>query len=272
MKSERKHELQTNSLALWLRWRAPVLWEQYGNRILLGLIVLILLVWFIRWRINAPKEAAARANMALAQAENLIDGLRQFNTTPDRATEVPKLIQNATQESDAPEIQGRAYQLLGDYNWTLYNFPDLSAASTQPSTKTEPKQLLDRAADAYRKVLSTADVPPYLAGAARLGLGVVEETRAFNEDRKAGPEHAGKSTHWAAAREQYEAVAKSETFSPQLRQEASWHLGALERLQSPVWLVDAPPATQPTTLPLGPLGPEIPAAPSTRPATTRPAK
>lgn len=271
MKSERRHELQTNSLALWLRWRAPQLWEQYGNRILLGLILVALLFLFIRWRINAPREAAARASFALAQAEQQVDALQQFAATPGSAGEVPKLIQTAIQESDAPHIQGRALMVLGDYYWALYSFPELPGAATQPALKAtqEPAQLLEQAADAYSRVLRVNDVLPHDAAAARIALGVVAETRAFNEDRKGGPEQAGKSPHWAAAREQYETVAKTEAYPPQLRQEATWHLNNLTRVQSPVWLVDAPPSTQPALEPLGPLGPETPA---TKPATTQPAK
>jgi hypothetical protein len=261
MKADRRHELQTNSLALWLRWRLPQLLEQYGTRILLGLILLAILILFVRWRISAPREAAARANFALAQAEQQVDALRQFRTTPDSAGEVPRHIQNATQESSRPDVQGRAYMLLGDYYWALYSFPELPGAATQPALRPElePTQLLERASEAYQKVLSIQNVPPHLAGAARLGLGVVAETRAFNEDRRGGPEQAGRSPQWAVAREQYETITRDEGYPVQLRREAEWHLENLPRLQSPVWLVEVPDEElEPAPLPVGPLGPELP--------------
>src|SRR5207253_7843671 len=41
MKAERRHELQTNTLALWLRWKGPEVWAKYGTHILLGVIIIL---------------------------------------------------------------------------------------------------------------------------------------------------------------------------------------------------------------------------------------
>ena len=61
MKAERRHELQTNTLALWLRWKAPDLWAKYGTHILLGVIIILLGIVVIRHLINKPTEEANRA-------------------------------------------------------------------------------------------------------------------------------------------------------------------------------------------------------------------
>ena len=78
MKAERRHELQTNSLALWLQIRLPEYWQKYGNHILLGLIIVIGAFWFVRWRIEAPKKAAAQAGQVLSAVDQNILELRRM--------------------------------------------------------------------------------------------------------------------------------------------------------------------------------------------------
>jgi len=58
MKAERRHELQTNTLALWLRWRAPEIWAKFGTHILLGVIIVLLAVVLVRHLMNKPVEEA----------------------------------------------------------------------------------------------------------------------------------------------------------------------------------------------------------------------
>ena len=126
MKAERRHELQTNSLALWLRWRLPQIWQQHGTKILLGLIFVVLVIIVIRWRINAPKLAYARAEQALSQADQIMVRIRSGDTTHDaeslklvKAGQLPALVKNAMEESDKPLIQARSFNLLGDYYYSL---------------------------------------------------------------------------------------------------------------------------------------------------------
>src|SRR5688500_5919199 len=156
MKSERRHELEANSLMLWLRWRAPELLERHGTKLLLGIVVIALAVVLIRYRINAPKQAAANAGDYLNLAQEYVQGLEMLNRTPGDAAQVTKLIGTALDESDDPVIQARAHLTLGDYYWALSNYPTFPEAATRPTFRPElPRnELLIKASEAYTKALA----------------------------------------------------------------------------------------------------------------------
>ncbi|MGE5612617.1 MAG: hypothetical protein ACM359_25435 [Bacillota bacterium] len=257
MKAERRHELETNSLALWLRWRAPQLWEQYGTRILLGILVLALAIVLLRYRLNAPVKAAAEATENLAAARSLIAELR-VGTPPGQVSQAVKLISDALNRSDAPQIQAEAYLTLGDYYWALANYPISPQAATQPSLRPDQPSdvLLNKAEEAYTKVLGISQAKGYAPAAAHLGLAAIAENRAYEADRTAKA-NAGQNKFWAVAKEQYEAVANTANAPLVLKEEAKWHLDRLPQLQQPVWIAPQP-STQPAT-------------PSTQPAAAQPA-
>lgn len=270
MKSERRHELEANSLALWLRWRAPELLEKHGTKLLLGVVVIALAVVLIRYRINAPKQAAANAGDYLSLAQEYIEGLEALTRTPGDAAQVTKLIGTALDESDDPVIQARAHLTLGDYYWALSIYPEVPAAATQPALRPDlPRsELLTKAAEAYTKALAAPDDHAHLKARALLSLGVVAESRARDLQGNATPNAA---EHWKAAREHYEKVLALAEAPQVLKDEAQWHIDELARIQQPVWIVAA---TQPTTAPGSTLPstqivipPTTATAPSTRPAT-----
>ena len=58
MKAERRHELQTNSLAQWLWWKAPEVWAKHGSKILLGVVLVALGVVLVIRMKNKPIEEA----------------------------------------------------------------------------------------------------------------------------------------------------------------------------------------------------------------------
>ena len=78
MKAERRHELQTNTLALWLRWKAPELWAKYGTHILLGIIIVMLGIVLIRHLMNKPVEEANRAAVAVLSKPLELDDVLQL--------------------------------------------------------------------------------------------------------------------------------------------------------------------------------------------------
>jgi hypothetical protein len=244
MKSERRHELEANSLALWLRWRAPELLEKYGTKILLGVVIVALGVVLIRYRINAPKQAAANASDYLSLAREFVTGLENLQRTPgDAAAQVTRLIQQAVDESDDPAIQSRAHLTLGDYYWALACYPSLPEAATRPAFRPElPRnELLTKAHEAYTKALAVPDEQNYLKVRALISLGVVAEGRARDSEGNSTPQAA---EQWKVAREQYEKVLALPNAPQALKDEAQWHIDELARVQQPVFLVAA---TQPTT-------------------------
>jgi hypothetical protein len=266
MKAERRHELETNALALWLRWRAPQLWEQYGTRILLGVLVAALAVVLIRYRMNAPVKAASEAAENLTAARSLIAELR-LGAPPAQASQAIKLISDALDRSDNPQIQAEAYLTLGDYYWALANYPITPQAATQPSLRPDQPSdvLLTKADEAYTKALGVAQAKGYAASAAHLGLAAIAENRAYEADRTAKA-NAGQNKFWAVAKEHYEAIVNAANAPQVLKDEAKWHLDRLTQLQQPVWIVP-PPSTQPAaTQPAQAAKPQNAPAPTTQPA------
>lgn len=281
MKAERRHELQTNSLALWIRWRAPEVWQEYGTKILLGVVLLLALVVFIRWRINAPKEAARLTEQDLALADRAVDELRAGARSPADAAQVPETIRAALGRVDEPNLQARGHALLGDYYWTLATLPIPPQAATQPAWRIEstPDDLLAKAEEAFKQVLADKPEQPYLLARAHLGLGAIAETRAFQADRKANWKAPTTNPAWTSAREHYAAVMELTKAPQSLKDEADWHIQQLPRLQKPIWLEQPKPepTTQPTTQPgtTRPAAASVlpaPRTPPAAPAATRPAK
>lgn len=272
MKAERRHELQTNSLALWLRYRAPDLWQKYGNYALLTLVVIALVAVIIHNRIQKPKRDAERAATHLAQARDVIFQLRQgLLEKLDDARQARSHINQAMEASSNPVVQARAYLALGDYYWAMYNVPVSAEAATQPGQKPEesPEELLKLAEDAYRKSRSAQDEVGDVLASALDGLGVVAETRALREDQASG--YKSTSPHWETARKHYQEILDHPRVPQVLKEVARLKIETLTARQQPIWLAD-PAATQalatrPTTRRgLGGLiGP--PAPPGTRPAT-----
>lgn len=267
MKAERRHELQTNELALWLRWRAPQLLEQYGTRILLGLVFVVLLIVLIRYRLNAPKQAAQIAADNLAVARSMVSDLNNVMRAPGESAQAQKLITDALEQAESyslTHLQAEAYLTLGDYNWALASFPELPQAATQPVLRPDqPREtLLANANDAYAKVLTLQTEPNHRWAAAHLGQAAVAEQQAFELMR------AGKSADelWTKAREHYQAVVNAEKAPQVLRDEAKRHLDEQAQLQQPVYLAAPTPTTQPATQPAPQMGP------ATAPASTQPVK
>ncbi len=269
MKAERRHELQTNSLALWLQIRLPEIWQKYGNHILLGLIIVVGAYWFARWRVEAPKKARAQATQVLGIVNQNITGLRRMSVNPEDVADVPQRISDALNTSDDKDIQALAHALLGEYHWTLASMPQ--GLTTQPA-RISPDELYRKADENFRNALAAGSRQPDILARAHFGRAMIAEQQAFEKARgqqfKADP---AKEPLWQVARAAYQAVADNPDMYPVLREEAKLKISELEKMQKPVWIGKVNPTTVPVTMPSGPLGPE---APTTRVvgATTRPVK
>ncbi|MFI5380822.1 MAG: hypothetical protein ACHRHE_16105 [Tepidisphaerales bacterium] len=266
MKAERRHELQTNSLALWMQIRLPEIWQKYGNHILLGLIILIGAFWFVRWRIEQPKKAAAEAGMILGVVDQTLSQFRNLERLPgDAATEVPQRIADALAASDNKDIQALGFALLGEYHLAVASQPQ--ELTSRPS-KSSPDELYKLAEEAFANSLKAGSQQLDLIVRARTGRALVAEQQAFElarqENFKGDP---AKNPFWQTAKEQYEAIVNDPNMIAALRDDAKKKLELLDKMQQPVWIAKAAPAS----MPAGPLGPEMPdsrpATPTTRPAT-----
>ena len=245
MKAERRHELQTNTLALWLRWKGPEVWAKYGTHILLGVIIILLGIVVIRHLINKPTEEANRAAELLAMAREGIGEISDGRRTAGEARTVLTQIQQAMEQSKRPQIQSEAELALADYYWALFNTPLPPAAESRPvEVPTEtPGELLDKAEQYYSVAMKDAGNRLYVAARARFGLAAVAEARGYEEMRKAGFKGADAGAFWDKAREQYLAIENDSSAPQVLRDEAKWHVEQLKELNRPVWVTNPPPST-----------------------------
>ena len=254
MKAERRHELQTNTLALWLRWKGPEVWAKYGTHILLGVIIILLGIVVIRHLINKPTEEANRAAELLAMAREGIGEISDGRRTAGEARTVLTQIQQAMEQSKRPEIQSEAELALADYYWALFNTPPPPSAESRPvEVPTEtPSELLDKAEQYYSVAMKDAGNRLYVAARARFGLAAVAEARGYEEMRKAGFKGTDAGAFWDKAREQYLAIENDSSAPQVLRDEAKWHVEQLKELNRPVWVTNPPPSTAASGATTGP--------------------
>jgi hypothetical protein len=270
MKAERRHELQTNALAKVVK-RAPETWQQYGGRILLAAVAVILVIFLVRYQITTSRANRRQAADSLAMARQMIDQIRDTLPFPGQATpqqvasirrqsasQAEGAIETAVASSDDRSVTAEALIARGDLNWTLATLPELPGAATQPTLKYErdEKTLLDLASESYKSVLEQFSDQPASVTAARFGLGAIAENRG----------------NWDAARQHYETIEKNQNIAAAYRTQARVRLSSIDRWKTPPLI--APPSTAPTTpstvattrstVPPLPLGPTL----STQPSTT----
>ena len=142
MKAERRHELKGNSLAHGIE-QLPEHWRLHGNKFLLGLIAVLLLIIAIRYRLSESAQRNVNSKADLTTAELLISQLRNtpfWNYSPDsigaernrQASDAEEAINDALKSSDDSNVKARAYIDRGDLNLLLAGFPD--PPTTQPGT------------------------------------------------------------------------------------------------------------------------------------------
>ena len=251
MKAERRHELQTNTLAQALAG-APAWWQKYGGRVLFLLVALVLAIVLIRYRIQSGRQAEQAARENLSVARSLINDLDNFNALsaqPDQLTivreDATRALEAATSGSEDPATLAEILIARGDLYWTLASVP--TAAATQPATQAaepqrSPAELIEEAARAYQGVLDLYPEQTQSAIAARFGLAAIAEDRG----------------NWDQAKGHYEAVANDTAVAQAYRSHATRRLEQLPELSKPILITQPSPATQPTT--------QIAAAATTNPA------
>jgi tetratricopeptide (TPR) repeat protein len=256
MDSERRHELQENSLAKFLE-NLPVFLHVHGSKILLGITLLLALVILNNWRNRSNLQVEENIKVSLGSARDALQQLPNLELTiPDMAavasrrasvrTTVDSALDTVIANAQTPMLRGEAQLVRGDLYWTLANLPDLPGAATQPALQLpQPRQqLLEQAAAAYGKAISDYPDLPTVRVTAQLGLAAVLQNQ-------------GK---WDEVRKLYEVIA-AQTDLPAYATAAQQQLRLLPQISVPrkIQSITTQPATAPITLPAGP------EAPSTQP-------
>jgi tetratricopeptide (TPR) repeat protein len=264
MKAERRHELQTNTLAQFLA-DLPLYIRFHANKILLGVIVICLVILLLRYRSTQAQKQAAQTREALSEARLTIAQLavadRFRGNDAERAEYRKRLAQQAsssidlilatTQDPDDAAIRAEALVIRGDLNWSLANLPVLPGASTQPllALPRTSEEYLQAAEDAYQQVLASYPSQQMARVTALLGLAAIEENRG----------------NWEQASRYYQQVAADETIASSFRQIAQMRQSIIPQIRMPVYL-GSYPATQPSTQATAPLPATAP-GPATQPTT-----
>ncbi len=264
MKAERRHELQTNTLAQFLS-DLPLYLRFHANKIMAGVIVICLVILLVQYRMKAAREAKELTRSSLISARNGIDQIRIIDrsrpTDAQRAADrrmvasqvnsaINQILQNTTDADDA-SLRAEALIAQGDLNWTLANLPTLPGAATQPSLMLPQSSddYLSNAADAYKQVLKNYESQKVAKVTALLGLAAVDENRG----------------EWEKAIDEYNAIITDPTIVRAFKEIARQRLAMIPTLRSPVYL-GAYSSTQPTTQATAVMTPTTQA--STLPATT----
>lgn len=250
MKSEHRHELQTNDLAKSLM-TFPDYVREYGGRVALGLAIVVLAAVLITQRTSRARAEAVRYRDDLAFARTVIDRVSsaavnfQGNTTYDPANgaigDVERRLRDIRDNASDKAVVAQALLAQADLAWALGNFPHPSPASTQPAPKLEKErpEFLNDAKTSYQQLISQYGDQAVPVLAAHFGLAAVAEN----------------ARNWDEARKEYEAVKNDPNALDAYKRLADLKLKALEDLRQPVLIghvaekleLPTPPTTTPTT-------------------------
>jgi hypothetical protein len=272
MKSERRHQLQENSLIRGAR-NLPDYWRESGSKVMLVIIAILLAVVLVRYWVTNRSEQAVRVASDLSLAQMTLDQWRDapiqvVSRTPESFStwrsqmreQFDRYISDVLDNSKDPAQQAEAKVIRADFKWQTAQYGDPPTAATQPAfqMKETPADLLASAEKDYNDVLTQqGTLPPKLVARARLGLAAIAEDRS----------------DWPAARAQYDAIVNDARIPTSLKDVAKQRLTVLPEIEKPMVL--GQPKQPPTAAPLGPaFNPPFPitSGPSTtQPAGTQPA-
>jgi hypothetical protein len=258
MKAQRRHDLQTNSLAKVISG-GPSNYGRFGGRILLVVLVALVVFFLVRYRISSSRESARLARENLSAARSIISNLHfadLLNAPPTEAAslrrrwtaEVSTALEEAARLSDEPEILAEILLARGDLNWALSTLTDIPGAATQPTLRMEQtkEELIIGAAESYTGVLNEYPGDTAAVIGARFGLAAVAENRG----------------NWDEARQQYQAIIDNTAVAEAYRGQARLRVERATEWSKPVLLAE--PTSQPSTDRTG-----IPfVTPTTAPSTT----
>jgi hypothetical protein len=236
MKAERRHELQTNTLARFLE-NLPLYFRFHLGKILTGALFLVLLVMLIRYRTTSQVQSRAQVQDGLVTARMRLNALEQaemIGAAPleqrvaERRTvaaQIEALVNDILQLADGPEdasVRAEALIVRGDVNWMLGNLPPPEAATTQESLRMpQPSdQYLEAAQQAYEEVLRDYSDKTTSAITALFGLAAIAENRQ----------------QWDAARSRYDAILQRPDAGAAYKTLAAQRQQLLDELSTPIYL------------------------------------
>ncbi len=218
MKSQQRHELKTNPLAVWVE-KAIGQIQPYWKLITAGVVVVVV-VWLgtliLSARRNAYLEQGWDRLFAVLRAghlEQLVKQLQEDEQTKDLRPEEQRreAVARLAEELDAvaeayagTPVATYAQVELGDIYYALglsYLFQDLEQA----------RKYLDRAVENYRQVVNDPKHEPQLVARARFGLAQALEARGR-------PSRDDSPHDWQRAQQEYEALTRTPTLFRQLAQ------------------------------------------------------
>jgi len=248
----------------------PEYWRLHGNKLLLGLIAILLIIIVMRSRLSESALRDVRSKEALTTAEVEIAHLRE---TPfwmysaesigvlrsQHAGDAEEAIDETLKTSDDANVRARAYVDRGDLNFLLAGFPVLAPTTRPaPAAPRTSEEYLGASEAAYNEVLKDPlSKNRQAVWNARLGLAAVGENKS----------------DWASAKSNYEAVINDGDAPQAIKTYAKQRQDALADLMKRPFIGTS--ATRPASNFLGPALPTT--GPSTTPVsgstpTTRPAK
>ena len=249
MKSERKHELQTNSLAASIA-KLPGFWERYGTKLLIAVILVALIGVFIYNQSVSRREAHANAQQSLVTIQEAISSLQglspwataqdpdgRFNNFKTATAEISTQLDGIV-ATDDPAILSQALLLRGDFNWAVATYPELPAATTRPALAlpADRSVSLADAEESYSNALSQYGDNPMVRVRANFGLAAIAEEKR----------------DWATAAKHYQQIIDDKTAADAIRTLATENLDSLAKIQRPLFIAAStqPAATQPATVPV----------------------
>jgi hypothetical protein len=271
MESERRHELETNSLAVWL-YQAPDLLRRHANKILIALAAIALLVLLLQYRARVAEQRAVAIRDSLTAAWSGIRQLpglaaremdgEQFVSLRDsierEATTSLDLVLKDADSGNRP-LQAQALLAKGQLYWELSRLPEPVGATTRPALLEGrgSDESLKLSADAYQRVLAQFSDLYEPKINATFSLAAIAETQG----------------DLAAAQKHYESLANDEQAMALHRDIARQRIALLPQIEKPLLL--GQPSTRPaddaTPPPPQAATPPAPAtAPSTAPAAANP--
>ncbi len=232
MKSQRRRELKTNPLAVWVGRLVQQI-QPYWKLIAAG-VVIVVVVWLSALVLASRREAHLQrgwdrlfATLRAQRLEQILKQLQEDEQTKDfrpeeqRREAVARLaeeLEAVLQDYAGTAVASYAHVELGDIYYTLglsHLFQDVEQA----------RQYLDRAVAHYEQVTTGQAPQPELVARARFGLAQALEAR--------GKPSRDEALHdWQRAEEEYTLLTRSPNIFHQLAQE---RLAAIQRGRFHSW-------------------------------------
>jgi len=257
MKSQRRHDLKTNTLAEALANLPNTRWKNFATTLTVALAC-ILVFLLVRYRMTVSADRQVKAVDSLAQARMSIDELRSQNMIEADPSQWQLRFEDTSRLLDAvlasagdsnPELAAEALIARGDLDWSVSN---LASSTTQPSMHAQSAgDLLKDSQAAYAKVVAAYPGQSFSVCAAHFGLAAIAENQG----------------EWDTARKEYQAVINDAQLDDLFHSHAKVMLSQVDKLtQAPVIGKPVPPATLPAVSPT--IGPALPTGmPATLPTT-----